>query len=193
MTVTELMTVEETGETLLQLARAAIAREWREVPAPTIAPWLLEPGATFVTLTQAGGLRGCIGSLEPQRALFDDVQANARAAAFLDPRFSPLREEELAQTQIDVSLLSPMEPLSFDGECDALAQLRPGIDGLVFAHGSKCSTFLPQVWEQLTDPADFLAHLKAKAGVPTDFWSDAVHLYRYSVSKFTEKELPLTR
>ncbi len=177
----------EQARTLLQLARAAISSEWQSVrTAPTDAAWLQTPAATFVTLTQDGELRGCIGSLEPRRSLRDDVQYNARAAAFHDSRFAPLREDELPHTQIEISLLSPMQPLTFTGEADALAQLQPGIDGLVFEFGRFRSTFLPQVWEQLPHPEEFLAHLKAKAGLTADFWSDEVQLHRYRVSKFTD-------
>lgn len=180
------MTDIEQASTLLQLAHAAIAREWRPAAMPDLsAGWLQTPGATFVTLTQRGALRGCIGTLEPQRSLRDDVQYNARAAAFHDPRFAPLREDELAQTQIEISLLSPMHSLAFVSEADALAQLQPDVDGLVFECGRFRSTFLPQVWEQLPDPAEFLACLKAKAGLPPNFWSDDVQLYRYRVRKIT--------
>jgi AmmeMemoRadiSam system protein A len=177
------------GDTLLPIARAAIASQRGRENAPQVnAPWLNEPGACFVTLTQRGRLRGCIGTLEAYRPLLVDVRANARAAAFSDPRFTPLRAEELAYTTIEISLLSAMQPLSFASEADALAQLRPYIDGIVFEYGHYRSTFLPQVWEQLPEPDEFLAHLKAKAGLPAAFWHDDVRLCRYTVSKFTEQE-----
>lgn len=180
----------DAGTVLLPLARAAIAAEFAATTPPqSAAAWLREPGACFVTLLRGGSLRGCIGTLEAHRPLGDDVRANARAAAFADPRFAPLRRSELPDTLIEISLLSALQPLPCAGEQDALAQLRPGVDGLVFECGRWRSTFLPQVWEQLPEPADFLAQLKAKAGLPAHFWSGAVRLYRYGVSKFTEKEL----
>ncbi|HEX5674378.1 MAG TPA: AmmeMemoRadiSam system protein A, partial [Azonexus sp.] len=118
------------GTTLLTLARNAIAARFG-LPATPVAvdlPELREMGATFVTLTQRGQLRGCIGSLEAWRPLRADVQENACNAAFRDPRFEPLRADELSATRVEVSLLTPAEPLTFSGEADALAQLRPGSD-----------------------------------------------------------------
>ncbi len=178
----------EFGTILLPIARAAISQALY-VPfhdADEDAPWLLEPGACFVTLTQEGDLRGCIGTLEAHRALLDDVKNNALAAAFRDPRFSPLRAAELAHTRVEVSLLSAPEPMVFSGEADALAQLRPQIDGVIFQYGYYRSTFLPQVWEQLHQPRDFMAHLKHKAGLSPHFWHDEVQLLRYTVQKWKE-------
>ena len=180
----------DAGQTLLPIARASIARTLgRSLAASEAAPWLLDPGACFVTLTQQGELRGCIGSLEAHRTLLADVKANALAAAFRDPRFSPLAGHELDDVEIEVSLLSPMQPLTFAGEAEALAQLRPGIDGVVFEFGARRSTFLPQVWEQLPDAQEFMAHLKRKAGLPTSFWAAEVRLQRYTVSKWKESDL----
>lgn len=177
----------DAGATLLPIARTAIAHALGHGAVSDMsAPWLQEPGACFVTLTQNGQLRGCIGSLEPRRSLLADVKANAVAAAFRDPRFSPLAERELDATAIEVSVLSPMESMVFANESDALAQLRPGIDGVVFEYDGRHSTFLPQVWEQLPDRAMFLAHLKRKAGLKSDFWSDKLRLRRYTVSKWSE-------
>ena len=174
----------QTGMVLLPLARAAIACELgRAQAADDTAPWLREPGACFVTLTQDEQLRGCIGTLEAHRPLLLDVRANAVAAALRDPRFAPLSARELERTEVEVSLLSPMQALDFGGEADALAQLRPGIDGVVFEFGARRSTFLPQVWDQLPDVDDFMAHLKRKAGLPADFWHAQVRLQRYTVSK----------
>ena len=182
----------ETGATLLPLARATIARELgRPQNADESALWLQAPGACFVTLTQQGELRGCIGSLEAHRALLADVKANALAAAFRDPRFAPLAVHELERTEVEISLLSPMQALSFGSEAEALAQLRPGIDGLVFEFGARRSTFLPQVWEQLPEVQDFMAHLKRKAGLPASFWHGEVRLQRYTVAKWKESELRL--
>jgi len=182
------------GTILLPLARAAIARELGLAAtgtADTSAGWLHAPGACFITLTQDGTLRGCIGSLEARRPLLADVQANAVAAAFHDPRFAPLAAREFEHTDVEVSLLSPMQALTFRSEDEALAQLRPGIDGLVFEFGRFRSTFLPQVWEQLPTAQDFMAQLKRKAGLPAGFWHDEVRLQRYTVAKWKEGGLRL--
>jgi uncharacterized protein len=183
---------ESKGAVLLPLARAAIATELGQAQvADGSAPWLREPGACFVTLTQGGDLRGCIGTLQPHRALHDDVRSNARAAAFEDPRFAPLSARELDRTRIEVSLLSAMEEISFASEAEALAALRPGLDGVVFSYAGRRSTFLPQVWDQLPAVDDFIAHLKRKAGLPAGFWHAEVRLQRYTVSKWREGELTL--
>ena len=184
----------DAGKILLPIARASIARALgRDMAASESAPWLMEAGACFVTLTQQGELRGCIGTLQAHRPLLADVQANAVAAAFRDPRFSPLSVRELDITAVEVSLLSPMRPLAFSSEADALAQLRPGIDGVVFEFGTHRSTFLPQVWEQLPDPDEFMAQLKRKAGLPASFWAAEVRLQRYTVSKWKEDDLATAR
>lgn len=180
------------GAVLLPLARAAIAQELgRPQAADDSAPWLHERGACFVTLTQQGELRGCIGTLEAHRPLLADLRANAVAAAVRDPRFAPLTLRELDRTEVEVSLLSPMQALVFRSEGEALAQLRPGTDGVVFEYGARRSTFLPQVWEQLPQVEDFMAYLKRKAGLPTDFWHAEVRLQRYTVSKWKERRLAL--
>jgi len=177
----------EKGSTLLKLARSEIASKLgHETAFPTQASWLQEPGASFVTLTRQGELRGCIGTLEAHRPLGLDVRENAVAAAFRDPRFMPLTREEFDDIRVEVSLLSPTEALAVASEEHALATLRPGIDGVVFEYGHYRSTFLPQVWEQLPEPAEFLAHLKRKAGLSMDFWSESVRLSRYTVSKWKE-------
>jgi hypothetical protein len=115
-----------------------------------------------------------------------DVRENAVAAAFRDPRFEPLSRAEFDNIRVEVSLLSPTEAMAVANEEHALAILRPGIDGVVFEYGHFRSTFLPQVWEQLPEPAEFLAHLKRKAGLSMDFWSESVRLSRYTVSKWKE-------
>jgi AmmeMemoRadiSam system protein A len=177
----------EKGQILLHLARAAIAKEFgfiaHDLPR---TDWLEESGATFVTLTLYGELRGCIGSLEAHRSLIDDVRQNAVASAFRDPRFTPLSKEEFANVIIDVSLLSPPEPIHFRNEQDALVQLKPGKDGVILEYGMHRATFLPQVWAQLPDPQKFLARLKNKAGLPEEFWSDDIRLSRYAVQKWKE-------
>ncbi len=180
------------GRMLLTLARDAIARKLGTADPDSSWPdsfhpaWLDEPGAVFVTLTQQDELRGCIGSLEAHRPLGEDLRANALAAAFNDPRFPPLGKEELDITRVEVSLLSRPEPMSFVDEADALAQLRPGIDGVILTCGWHRATFLPQVWEQLPDPRQFMAQLKRKAGLAPDLWSEDFHLSRYHVEKFKE-------
>jgi hypothetical protein len=140
-------------------------------------------------LEQAGGLRGCIGTLEAFRPLAEDIAANAVAAAFRDPRFEPLTRDEFANTRVEVSLLSAAENLRFDDEAGALAQLRPGVDGVILQYGHHRSTFLPQVWRDFAEPTDFMAHLKYKAGLPPDFWDHEIELSRYTVTKWRESEL----
>lgn len=177
------------GRILVSLARAAIGREFglEQAVVGADAAWLRAPGATFVTLLdRAGDLRGCIGTLDAFRPLAEDVAANAVAAAFRDPRFKPLTRDEFAATRVEVSLLSPAENLRFDDEAGALAQLRPGVDGVILQYGHHHSTFLPQVWDQLPDRSEFVAHLKHKAGLPPDFWNSEVKLARYTVSKWRE-------
>jgi len=175
------------GSILLPVARAAISCALN-VPktADETAPWLSEMGASFVTLTQHGELRGCIGSLQAHRSLLDDVKRNAVSAALHDSRFIPLNAGELPITKIEISLLSPTHVMSFQSEADALAQLQPHVDGVVFEYRHYRSTFLPQVWEQLPQQGEFMAHLKHKAGLPVDFWSPEVKLSRYSVEKWQE-------
>lgn len=175
------------GTSLLYIARNAIGERFG-VP-PQLVPEnaaLRDNGATFVTLTQHEALRGCIGSLEAWRPLADDVRANALAAAFRDPRFPPLAIDELPVTRVEVSLLSEPEALVCRDEADALAQLRPQIDGVIFTAGGRRATFLPQVWEQLPDPATFLAQLRRKAGLPGDYWGSDARLARYTVQKWQE-------
>jgi AmmeMemoRadiSam system protein A len=177
----------ERGHTLLALARASIGQALGQSIAPADMPaWLQEPGACFVTLTQQGQLRGCIGSLQAHRSLGEDVRANAVASALRDPRFPALKAAELDRTQVEVSVLSPMEPLAFGNEAQALAQLRPQVDGVVLEYAGHRGTFLPQVWEQLPTAAEFMRHLKRKAGLPEDFWADGVRLQRYTVEKWKE-------
>lgn len=177
------------GSALLIRARNAIGAEFGQ---PAMAEpddsALNGPGAVFVTLTQQGRLRGCIGSLEAWRPLDADVRGNARAAAFRDPRFAPLTAEEFPHTRVEVSLLTPAEPLHFVDQEDAIRQLRPGIDGVIFEHHGQRGTFLPQVWESLPDRRTFFAHLKQKAGLPADFWAPDVKLFRYEVRKWKEAE-----
>jgi len=147
-------------------------------------PRLREPGAAFVTLRNNGALRGCIGHLEAIRPLVVDVADNAFAAAFRDPRFDPLEERELADLELDVSVLTPPEPLRFKDEDDLLSQLRPGVDGLILTDRGARGTFLPAVWDTLPEPHRFLDELKRKAGLPRDYWSDTLEVSRYRTESF---------
>ncbi len=182
---------ESPADVLIPIARSAIggmfglAFRTREDHA-----FLHAQGACFVTLVRHGKLRGCIGSLLAHRKLLDDVKANAKAAAFLDPRFEPLTATEFKSTLVEISLLSAAEPIAFAGEAEAIAQLRPNVDGIILEVGQHRGTFLPQVWEQIPDPREFLAHLKRKAGLALDFWAEDIRLSRYTVSKWKEAELP---
>jgi AmmeMemoRadiSam system protein A len=179
---------------LLRVASDSIAHglaqhEPLPVDPDAYPPALRVPIATFCTLHIGGDLRGCIGTLEAHRSLLQDVKANAHAAAFRDPRFAPLTAAELDETAVEISLLSAMQPLQFSGERDALTQLKPGVHGVVFEYGRHRSTFLPQVWEQLPNVVEFMAHLKYKAGLPPDFWAEEVRLSWYTVSKWKESDL----
>ncbi|MCW8831117.1 MAG: AmmeMemoRadiSam system protein A, partial [Gammaproteobacteria bacterium] len=140
--------------------------------------------ATFVTLQKQGQLRGCIGMLEPVRPLAEDVAHNAFAAAFSDRRFSPLQADELEQLDIHISILGTPEKMTFDSEDDLLAQIRPGVDGLIMEEGHLRGTFLPSVWESVQDKKEFLNHLKMKSGLPGNYWSDSIIIHRYSVEEF---------
>ena len=181
---------DEHGRTLLRLARAAIAASLgRTVPPQPGAAWLEERRATFVTLREHDELRGCIGSLEPGRALGADVAQNAIGSAFSDPRFAPLTIDELDAIDIEVSLLSTPARLDLPTHRELVSMLVPGRDGVVLAHGERRATFLPQVWEQVPDAHDFLAQLKRKAGLSADFPTERCDLYTYHVLKWTESEL----
>ncbi len=180
---------DELGRNLLAAARNAIGEQFGRAPGPEAeSPELARPGACFVTLTLHGKLRGCIGSLEAWRPLREDVRANACAAAFRDPRFPPLTGQEYEDVLIEVSLLTPTQPITFADEAGALGQLRPGIDGVVLEHGRHRSTFLPQVWTDLPEPRQFIAQLKLKAGLPLGFWSEELKLSRYQVEKWREEK-----
>jgi len=181
----------DAGPILLALARGALAEALGapapEPPAGRTGSWLDEPGACFVTLTRNGRLRGCIGSVEPVRPLGVDVAANAVAAALSDHRFPPLDRAELDDTAIEVSVLGALVPFPVADEAEARRALRPGLDGLVLRLGERRATFLPQVWHTVPEPAAFLAHLKAKAGLPATYWSEQIRLSRYTVTEFHEE------
>jgi uncharacterized protein len=146
-------------------------------------PHLAAPGACFVTLEIDGQLRGCIGSLIAHRPLVVDIAHNAFAAAFEDPRFDALTSEEYPRLTKHLSILSKPAPMSFTSEEDLLAQIRPNIDGLILSDNGYRGTFLPSVWEQLPEPKEFLQHLKMKAGLPPDYWSDTIKVERYTTEQ----------
>jgi hypothetical protein len=175
------------GGTLIEIARGAIANGLGLSSVPVKRnhlPWLLAPGATFVTLTRDGELRGCVGSLEATRPLGQDVAANARAAAFEDARFPKLTRDEWSRCAVEVSLLSAPKPIRFADEADLLAQIRAGEDGLILESEGKRATFLPQVWESMPDKRQFLAELVKKAGLPAGTRLAQCRIRRYRVSKY---------
>jgi hypothetical protein len=174
---------------LLDLARRSIVHGLdRSTPLPVDPADYPEPlraeRAAFVTLHLHGELRGCIGHLEAVQPLVRDVVENAYAAAFRDPRFPPLSRQELPGLAVHISILTAPEPMTFATEADLLAQIRPGIDGLILIEGQARGTFLPSVWESLSEPRDFLNHLKRKAGLPAEHWSDRLRVERYTTESF---------
>ena len=183
--------IEQAGAALVGIARAAIENalglgarsEIRKLAC------LDQLGATFVTLTLHGRLRGCIGSLAAVLPLGEDVAANACAAAFEDPRFTKLTREEWPQCEVEVSLLSSPKPIRFADEADLLGQIRAGEDGLILELGDKRATYLPQVWEGLPDKRQFLAELVKKAGLPADTRLARCRVQRYRARKFRGRAL----
>jgi hypothetical protein len=176
------------GRTLIEIAKGAIANGLALSSVPVKRnhlPWLLQPGATFVTLTKGGELRGCIGSLSATRPLGQDVASNARAAAFEDPRFPKLTREEWPRCAVEVSLLSAPKPIRFADEADLLAQIRAGDDGLIVECEGKHATYLPQVWERLPDKRQFLRELIKKAGLAPETRLLRCKILRYRVTKFS--------
>lgn len=177
---------------LLRAARDAIRHGFPgEEPAPLPPhdkpdPTLSEPRATFVTLTRRHALRGCIGSLEARRGLLADVIHNAAAAAFRDPRFRPLSRDELADLEIEISVLSPPLPLSVSSRAELLASLKPGYHGLILQEGAHRATYLPAVWESLGEPELFLGELLRKAGLGRDHWSERLRFSTYTTESFHE-------
>ena len=172
------------GPVLIAIAREAIGREGPDGPMEWTHEWLRVPGASFVTLRLDGELRGCIGSVDARRILGDDVAANARAAAYRDPRFPPVTAGERERLGIEVSVLSPREPVPAASEDEAVALLRPGVDGVYFEYHDLAATFLPQVWSGIPEPLEFLGELRRKAGLPPRFWHSDVRLSRYTVEKY---------
>jgi len=180
-----------TGKELLRLARGSIAYGIiHSGPLPIncdeLPPALTEPGATFTTLRFEGQLRGCHGTLVAVRPLAEDVTRSAFQAAFRDPRFDPVGEDQLSAVSLEVSVLSPQESIPVTDEADLLERLTPGKDGLVIVADGRRATFLPQVWERLPDPHQFLAALKAKCGLADDYWSEQLEFQRYRTTSYAE-------
>lgn len=183
----------EEQKILLCLAREAMERGVRgEEPPPldesSLPPSLREEGSSFITLTIYGQLRGCIGSLEPRQSLAQDVREHAVAAALKDPRFPPVMEEELGRIQIEVSRLTRPVPLEYRDTEDLLSKLCPHVDGVVVRDGTyRRATFLPQVWEKISDPAEFLSNLCYKMGVDPNLWrTKHLDVLIYQVEEFHE-------
>lgn len=179
-------------EILLTIARESIEESVRGLPFPDLSlnklpPNLQADGASFVTLTIFGNLRGCIGTLEPYQPLAMDVQEHAAAAALQDPRFPRVMPKELGDIEIEVSVLSPKQVLDYNNPEELVQKIRPKIDGVVLQDGFRKATFLPQVWEQLENPEVFLSHLCAKMGASSDLWrKEPLQVYTYQVQEFHE-------
>ncbi len=185
------MLSEEQGSILLNLVRETIGQRLgvfvKKSPAG-FAPALQQSCATFVTLKIEGKLRGCIGNLEPSGGLVESIRSNALSAAFHDHRFSPLTVEEFGRVEVEISILSPAEPLEYQDGAELVDKLRAGIDGVILQLGNARATFLPQVWEQLPEPADFLNHLCQKAGLEPSAWRhDHPDIFLYQVRSFKEE------
>ena len=176
---------------LLRIARQTIAEGCQQGIPPSIdlqnKPDIYQEGAAcFVTLHKHGELRGCIGSLEAHRPLLEDIIHNAFASAFRDHRFPPVSATELSDLHIEISILTPQRLMDVNSEAELLKTIRPNIDGLVIRDGHHSATFLPQVWEQLPEPETFLKHLKLKAGLAENYWSDSIQCFRYQCIPFEE-------
>ncbi len=149
---------------------------------------LREMGASFVTLTENGRLRGCIGALEAHQPLAVDVQEHAAAAAVEDFRFSPVRPNETGRIHIEISRLTPAMKLDYQEPADLPGLLRPGIDGVILTDGRRRATFLPQVWEKMPRCEDFLSQLCLKMGASHDLWkSKKLEIWTYQVEAFEEE------
>lgn len=183
---------EDEKKTLLRLARQSIELAVNQRPLPRLnlaefSPLLCENGASFVTLTEGGDLRGCIGALEPYQPLVQDVCEHAAAAALDDYRFAPVTSAEVPLLEIEISRLTPPQRLNYAGPADLLAKLRPQIDGVVLRDSMRRATFLPQVWEKLPEPELFLAQLCQKMGAPANLWRrKPLEVYIYQVEEFRE-------
>jgi AmmeMemoRadiSam system protein A len=183
---------DEERKVLLQIARQALERAVRGQPPQRIDPSdltgkLIEPGASFVTLTIGEMLRGCVGTLEPYQNLAADVSEHAVAAGLQDFRFPPVQPDELDQIEIEVSRLTVPQPLNYDTPQALIESLRPGIDGVVLRDGMRRATFLPQVWEKLPNPVEFLEHLCAKMSADPGLWQrKKLEVLLYEVEEFHE-------
>jgi uncharacterized protein len=184
---------EEEGKHLVETARATIQKALfnpkdKSEPDAVSSPRFQERRGTFVTLTLNGALRGCIGHIIPQESLIEGVRVNAMNAAFRDPRFRPLGQNEFEKVKVEVSILTEPKPLPYTDANDLLSKLRPGTDGLIIRQGYHQATFLPQVWEQLPNKRDFLTHLCLKAGLAGDAWAyDKLEVHTYQVQAFEEE------
>jgi hypothetical protein len=176
------------GPVLTQWARAHLREALGGPPAERPAePWCAEPAATFVTLRWTDGeLQGCIGSLAAVRPIADDVADHVVSAALHDPRSEPIGLGDVDDLDLEVSVLTPLEPIEFTDEASALDAIRAGVDGLVFSAHGRRSTLLPIMWEQLPDKKTFMSALKQKAGLSSKFWSDDVKLWRYTAERYED-------
>jgi len=180
------------GESLIRLAAASIRNglatgKALAVDAADYPETIAAEGACFVTLKHGPKLRGCIGSPQARRTLVEDVAGNAFAAAFEDPRFANLQEDELDGLNLSISVLSPQVAIDVSSEAELLARLRPGIDGLIIEDQGRRALFLPSVWEQLPSPEQFLAHLKAKAGLPQNPLSADLKAWRFIAEEVADE------
>ncbi|MCG8471065.1 MAG: AmmeMemoRadiSam system protein A [Desulfobacterales bacterium] len=180
------------GMALVKLARQTLAEAlyipWEMADETLFAdPIFGREQATFVTLKIRGELRGCIGTLQPVSPLVESIRKNTFSAAFNDTRFPSISAGEFDEVSIEISLLSPVEPLYADSPEAILAGLRTGLDGVVLVQEAASSTFLPQVWQHLPNPEHFLRQLSLKAGLPGDAWRDPqTKLFTYQVQHFEE-------
>jgi MEMO1 family protein len=181
--------VKRYGALMNDVARRSICGDKALQPSATLPPELKRVGASFVTLRKAGSLRGCCGSVMARWPLAEDIRANATRSAFRDPRFTPLQPTEWGEVSLTVTLLSPLEPMRFESEADLLSQLQPHRDGLVIEDAGRQAVFLPSVWEQLTRKEEFIAHLKAKAGLPRGHWSPNFRASRFITTQTVEEPL----
>jgi AmmeMemoRadiSam system protein A len=180
---------------LLEVARAALSHGLVSTtpPQPQLeqaTPTLRRESAVFVTLTRDGKLRGCIGSIEASAPLLWAVADAAHGAGFRDPRFDALEADELHMIDIEISVLSPLEPLPVTSRAELFATLRPERDGLLLKDGERRATFLPKVWEQLPDRDQFLGQLMRKAGLAEHHWSARLQFFRYQTLTFGEADNP---
>jgi AmmeMemoRadiSam system protein A len=148
---------------------------------------LRRPATTFVTLERDGHLLGCIGSLEPKRALVTDVAHNAVAAAFRDPRLPSVTADDYRVMSIEISVLSTLEPMEASSYDELVAEVRPGVDGIVVDAGRHRATFLPAVWRHFDgDVGAFLGALWRKAGLAPGAWPPTTQCSRYSAEKLVD-------